>query len=75
MDPLAGRYDTAMDKDIYDVFRLLVNAVAKAGTLIDTDAAEALAIIDKHAEAAQAPAPAPAKPEAKPEPATWTPRA
>ena len=73
MDPLAGRYDTAMDKDIYDVFRGIVNSLR--GSVIDTEIAEWLAIIDKHAEAAQAPAPAPAKPEAKPEPATWTPRA
>jgi hypothetical protein len=44
--------------DIYDVFRLLVNACR--GSLIDTDIARALEIIDKHAEAALAPAPSPA---------------
>lgn len=55
MDPLAGRYDTAMDKDIYDVFRGIVNSLR--GSVIDTEIAEWLAIIDKHAEAATAPGP------------------
>lgn len=60
MDPLAGRYDTAMDNDIYDVFRGIVNSLR--GSVIDTEIAEWLAIIDKHAEAATAPAPADPEP-------------
>jgi hypothetical protein len=44
-----------MDKDIYDVFRGIVNSLR--GSVIDTEIAEWLAIIDKHAEAATAPAP------------------
>jgi hypothetical protein len=73
MDPLAGRYDTAMDKDIYDVFRGIVNSLR--GSVIDTEIAEWLAIIDKHAEAAAASAPAgpaPAPEPAAPAPA-WSP--
>jgi hypothetical protein len=52
--------------DIYDVFRLLVNACR--GSLIDTDIARALEIIDKHAEAALAPAP----PTPSPDPGSMT---
>ena len=54
-----------MDKDIYDVFRGIVNSLR--GSVIDTEIAEWLAIIDKHAEAATAPAPA------GPEPASLAP--